>query len=161
MGMETNEQRESPEMPVVPTTLPRVIVVGNLTIDDVVLPDGTTQMSSVGGNSLYTALGVRLWQPRVGLVTRRGGDFPRDLISMLHTLGVATGGIVDIPGPTVRNWVVYENNGERHWIYRTPRERSREVAVQAGGLPVVWLHLEPPPVGHVTAMPLEGAGANT
>ena len=42
--------------------------------------------------------------------------------------------MVDIPGPTVRNWVVYETSGERYWIYRTPRERSREVAVQAGDL---------------------------
>ncbi|MGH2497258.1 MAG: PfkB family carbohydrate kinase [Ktedonobacteraceae bacterium] len=140
-----------------PTTIPRVIVVGNLTIDDVVLPDGTTRMSSVGGNSLYTALGVRIWQPRVGLVTRRGEDFPRDLTSVLYALGVATGGIVDIAGPTVRNWVVYENNGDRHWIYRTPRERSREVAVQPEDLPTVWLAAKPPPVVHVTAMPLEAA----
>src|SRR5258707_11325079 len=110
MGMETNEQRETPEMPVVPTTLPRVIVVGNLTIDDVVLPDGTTQMSSVGGNSLYAAFGVRLWQPRGGFVTRRGEDFPRDLISVLHSLCVATEGIVAIQAPTVPNSVVYENH---------------------------------------------------
>ncbi|MFL5667215.1 MAG: carbohydrate kinase family protein, partial [Ktedonobacteraceae bacterium] len=154
--METNEQRGTP---VASTLHPRVIVVGNLTIDDVVLPDGTTQMSSVGGNSLYTSLGARLWQPRVGLVTRRGEDFPRELISMLHSLGVATEGIVDIQGPTVRNWVIYENNGERHWIYRTPRERSREVAVQASDLPVEWLEMEPPPVVHITGMPLEAAEA--
>lgn len=156
MVMETNEQRETPMMP---ATRPRVIVVGNLTIDDVVLPDGTTQMASVGGNSLYTALGVRLWQSRVGLVTRRGEDFPRDLTAMLHSLGIATDGVVDIPGPTVRNWVVYETNGERHFIYRTPRERSREVAVQPGDLPVEWLKVESPPVVHVTAMPLDAAEA--
>ncbi len=156
MAMKTNEQREAPTTP---ARHPRVIVVGNLTIDDVVLPDGTTQMSSVGGNSLYTALGVRLWQPRVGLVTRRGEDFPRDLTAVLHSLGVATDGVVDIRGPTVRNWVVYEASGERHWIYRTPRERSREVAVRAGDLPVAWLEVEPPPVVHVTAMPLDAAEA--
>src|SRR5437899_8933957 len=102
MGMETNEQRENPEMPVVPTTRARVIVVGNLTIDDVVLPDGTTQMSSVGGNSLYTALGVRLWQPSVGIVTRCGEDFPHDLPAMLNALGIAAEGVVNIKGPTVR-----------------------------------------------------------
>jgi fructoselysine-6-P-deglycase FrlB-like protein/sugar/nucleoside kinase (ribokinase family) len=154
--MTTSEQRES-HMRV--AVHPRVIVVGNLTIDDVVLPDGTTQMASVGGNSLYTALGVRLWQPSVGLVTRRGEDFPRGHIDVLHSLGVATEGVVNIPGPTVRNWVVYEANGERHWIYRTPRERSREVAVQAGDLPIKWLEIESPPVVHVTAMPLEAAEA--
>ena len=149
MGIETNGQRETP----------RVIVVGNLTIDDVVLPDGTTQMASVGGNSLYTALGVRLWQPRVGLVTRRGEDFPRDHVAMLHSLGIVTDGVVDIPGPTVRNWVIYETDGDRHWIYRTPRERSREVAVQPGDLPIKWLEVEPSPVVHVTAMPLDAAEA--
>src|SRR6266852_1861275 len=178
MGMDTNEQRadqgggkranqggdkranQGGDKPgPYPTTHPRVIVVGNLTIDDVVLPDGTTRMSSVGGNSLYTALGVRLWQPRVGLVTRRGEDFPRDLTSVLHLLGVATDGIVDIAGPTVRNWVIYENNGDRHWIYRTPPERSREVADQPEDLPVTWLEVEPPPVVHITAMPLEAAEA--
>ena len=133
MQMGTNEQGETP---VLPAARPRLIVVGNLTIDDVVLPDGTTQMFSVGGNSLYTALGACLWQPGIGLVTRRGEDFPRDLTAMLHSLGVATDGVVDIPGPTVRNWVIYESSGERHWIYRTPRERSREVAVQAGDLQI-------------------------
>jgi sugar/nucleoside kinase (ribokinase family)/fructoselysine-6-P-deglycase FrlB-like protein len=143
----------------VSTTRPRVIVVGNLTIDDVVLPDGTTHMSSVGGNSLYTALGVRFWQPSVGLVTRRGDDFPQDLTAMLNSLGVSADGVVDIPGPTVRNWVVYETNGDRHWIYRTPKERSREVAVQAGDLPVAWLEVESPPVVHITAMPLDAAEA--
>ncbi len=141
------------------TSRPRVIVVGNLTIDDVVLPDGTTQMASLGGNSIYSALGARLWQPAVGLVTRRGEDFPRAFTEVLRRRGVATAGIVDIPGPTVRNWVIYEQDGRRHWIYRTPRERSREVAVQPGDLPAAWLETDLPPVVHVTAMPLEAAEA--
>ena len=156
MMMETSEPHD---IGTVNAVNPRVIVVGNLTIDDVVLPDGTTRMSSLGGNSLYTALGVRLWQPRVGVVTRRGEDFPSDLTNVLHVLGVATGGIVDIAGPTVRNWVVYEANGERHWLYRTPRDRSRQVAVRAGDLPQEWLVAEPPPVVHIAAMPLDAAEA--
>src|SRR5438445_8198147 len=100
MARGVNEQDEIHMMPEI---RPRVIVVGNLTIDDVVLPDGTTQMASVGGNSLYTALGVRLWQPGVGIVTRCGEDFPHDLPAMLNALGIAAEGVVDIAGPTVRN----------------------------------------------------------
>src|SRR5690348_3395686 len=142
-----------------PAAWPRVIVVGNLTIDDVVLPDGTTRMASLGGNSLYAALGARIWQPRVGVVTRRGEDFPRDLAAELQALGIATDGIVDIAGPTVRNWILYENNGDRHWVYRTPRERSRQVAVQPEDVPVPWLTVEPPPVVHIAAMPFEAAEA--
>jgi sugar/nucleoside kinase (ribokinase family)/fructoselysine-6-P-deglycase FrlB-like protein len=139
---------------------PRVIVVGNLTIDDVVLPDGTTRMGSLGGNSLYTALGARLWhKDGIGIVTRRGDDFLGNLSDELRSLGITTDGIVDIVGPTVRNWVVYEANGERHWIYRTPRERSREVAVQPDDIPATWLQAGPSPVVHIAAMPIDAAEA--
>jgi ribokinase len=138
---------------------PRLVVVGNLTIDDVVLPDGTTRMASVGGNSLYAALGARPWQPSIGIVTRRGDDFPGDLTAELAALGIASTGVVAVPGPTVRNWVVYEANGDRHWIYRTPRERSVEVAVQAGDLPAAWLSDRSAPVVHVAAMPIDAAEA--
>ena len=138
---------------------PRLVVVGNLTIDDVVLPDGTTRMASVGGNSLYAALGARPWQTSIGIVTRRGDDFPGDLAAELKTLGIASAGIVTVAGPTVRNWVVYEANGDRHWIYRTPRERSKEVAVQARDLPEAWLSNGSAPVVHVAAMPIDAAEA--
>jgi fructoselysine-6-P-deglycase FrlB-like protein/sugar/nucleoside kinase (ribokinase family) len=136
-----------------------LVVVGNLTIDDVVLPDGTTRMASVGGNSLYAALGARPWQPSIGIVTRRGDDFPGDLAAELAALGIASAGVVAVPGPTVRNWVVYEANGDRHWIYRTPRERSVEVAVQAGDVPEAWLSSGSAPVVHVAAMPIDAAEA--
>lgn len=147
------------------TELPRVIVVGNLTIDDVVLPDGTVRMESIGGNTLYSALGARLWQPEVGIVTRRGEDFPHNLTQVFTPLGIATDGVVNIPGPTVRNWVIYEHSGDRHWLYRTPRERSREVAVQPGDLPLAWLsgnlgnQGNQPPVVHIAAMPIDAAEA--
>jgi fructoselysine-6-P-deglycase FrlB-like protein/sugar/nucleoside kinase (ribokinase family) len=139
------------------TTTPRVVVVGDLTIDDVVLPDGTTQMASLGGDSLYAALGARLWEPCVGIVTRRGEDFPRRQLDGLQSLGILLDGVVDIPGPTVRNWVIYEEDGRRHWVYRTAPGRHGEVAVQPDDLPAQWLSARPAPVVHVAAMPLDAA----
>ena len=44
------------------TQTPRVIVIGDLTLDDVVMPDGTTHMASIGGDCLYGALAARLWE---------------------------------------------------------------------------------------------------
>ena len=35
-----------------------VLVVGNLTIDDVVLPTGVTKMATLGGNSVHAAAAV-------------------------------------------------------------------------------------------------------
>ncbi|HUN36150.1 MAG TPA: PfkB family carbohydrate kinase [Trebonia sp.] len=138
----------------------RVIVIGNLTIDDVVLPDGQTRMASVGGNSVYSALAARMWSAEVGLVTRRGADFDNAHLRRLASLGVDTGGVVDIEGPTVRNWVLYGDDGSRTWVYRTPPERSGQVAVQPEDLPDRWLTAAgPPPVVHVAAMPLPAAQA--
>jgi fructoselysine-6-P-deglycase FrlB-like protein/sugar/nucleoside kinase (ribokinase family) len=136
---------------------PRVVVVGDLTLDDVVLPDGTTHMASVGGDCLYAALGARLWEPSVGVVTRRGDDFPANVWTRLQKLGICLDGVVDIPGPTVRNWVIYEADGRRTWIYRTPPSRPVEVAVHPEDLPQSWLSAQPAPVVHIAAMPIDAA----
>jgi sugar/nucleoside kinase (ribokinase family) len=117
----------------------RVIVVGNLTIDDVVLADGRTGIGSLGGGAIYAALGARLWSVPVGLVTRRGEDFDVSHLAHLAELGVDTSGVVDIPGPTVRDWILYQADGSRTWVYRTPAERSLEVAVQPTDVPKSWL----------------------
>ena len=137
----------------------RVIVVGNLTIDDVVLPDGRTGMGSLGGGSIYAALGARLWSVPVGLVTRRGEDFSESHLTHLAELGVDTAGVVDIPGPTVHNWVLYGADGSRTWVYQTPTQRSLEVAVQPTDIPESWLDETPAPVVHVAPMPLHAAQA--
>jgi sugar/nucleoside kinase (ribokinase family)/fructoselysine-6-P-deglycase FrlB-like protein len=136
-----------------------VIVVGNLTIDDVVLADGRTSIGSLGGGAIYAALGARLWSVPVGLVTRRGEDFAPSYLTRLADLGVDTSGVVDIPGPTVRNWVLYGGDGSRTWVYRTPVERSVEVAVQPADIPKSWLREEPAPVVHIAPMPLLAAQA--
>jgi sugar/nucleoside kinase (ribokinase family)/fructoselysine-6-P-deglycase FrlB-like protein len=133
---------------------PRVVVVGNLTIDDVVRPDGQVEMAATGGNAVYAALGARLWSPSVGIVTRRGTDFPAAAMEKLRALGIALDGVVEVTGPTVRNWVVYEENGDRHWIHRTPPDRYLEVAVQPGDLPESWLAAG---VVHVAGMSIGAA----
>ena len=135
----------------------RVVVVGNLTIDDVVLADGRTSMGSLGGNAIYSVLAARMWMAALGLVTRRGQDFPGDHLRALADLGVDVDGVVPVDGPTVRNWVLYADDGSRTWVYRTPPERSAEVAVRPADLPGRWLAEDPPPVVHVAAMPLPAA----
>ncbi len=134
-----------------------VLVVGNLTIDDVVLPDGTTHMAALGGNSVHAASAVVVGGARAALVARRGEDFPADALETLAAQGIDVSAVVDVPGPTVRNWVVYESDGRRHWLYRTPPERSAQVAPQPVDLDPAQLALAR--VVHVAAMPLDSAEA--
>lgn len=136
-----------------------VVIVGNLTIDDVVQPDGTTQMGTLGGNTVHAAAAALTWVGGVGVVARCGEDFPPAALGRLRDAGADTAGIRPIAGPTVRNWVIYEADGRREWVYRTPRGRSAEVAPQPADLPGAWLDRQPPPVVHIAAMPLEAAAA--
>ena len=136
-----------------------VIIVGNLTIDDVIQPDGSSQMGTLGGNSVHACAAALTWVGGVGIVARCGADFPARAIGRLREAGADTGGIRSIDGPTVRNWVIYEADGSRNWVYRTPPGRSAEVAPQPGDIPAAWLDREPAPVVHVAAMPLAAAAA--
>ncbi len=134
-----------------------VIVVGNLTIDDVIQPDGSSEMSTLGGNSVHASAAALAWVSGVGIVARCGTDFPLAALGRLRDAGADTDGIRHVDGPTVRNWVIYEADGRRHWVYRTPRGRGAEVAPQPGDVPRAWLDRRPAPVVHIAAMPLAAA----
>ena len=137
---------------------PDVVVVGNVTIDDIVRANGETSMASPGGNTLHAATGARIWGVPVGVVARVGADFPTSVLDQLSDAGVDTLGLRRVAGPTVRNWVVYEEDGRRSWLYRTPPERSLEVAPRPEDLPAEWTG-QPghTPVVHVAAMPFSSA----
>jgi sugar/nucleoside kinase (ribokinase family)/fructoselysine-6-P-deglycase FrlB-like protein len=136
-----------------------VIVVGNLTVDDVVHPNGETTMASPGGNTIYAATGALIWGLSVGVVARVGTDFPVAALDRLRDAGLDTTGLRPIEGPTVRNWVIYENDGHRSWVYRTPPERRLEVAPTPEDIPARWTDQKQDraPVVHVAAMPFGAA----
>ncbi len=133
-----------------------MVVVGNLTIDDVVLPDGTTLMGTLGGNSVHTAAAALTAGAAVTLVARRGEDFPAQAWQRLTAAGVDLTHVVDVLGPTVQNWVIYEPDGRRHWVYRTPAARSGEIAPRPEDITAA---VEGAAVVHVAAMPLAHAEA--
>jgi sugar/nucleoside kinase (ribokinase family)/fructoselysine-6-P-deglycase FrlB-like protein len=136
-----------------------VIIVGNLTIDDVIHPDGTSQMGTLGGNSVHATAAALAWTSEVGIVARSGADFPAAALGRLRDAGADISGIRRVDGPTVRNWVIYEADGRRSWVYRTPRGRGAQVAPQPADIPGEWLARQPPPVVHIAAMPLLRAAA--
>ena len=134
-----------------------VVIVGGLTIDDVIRSDGSSQMGTLGGNSVHAAAAALTWVGQVGVVARCGTDFPAVALARLREAGAEVGGIQPIDGPTVRNWVIYRADGSRNWLYQTPRSRSAEVAPQPHDIPDAWLDRLPPPIVHVAALPLAAA----
>ena len=61
-----------------------MIVVGNLTINDVIQPDGSSQMGTLGGNTVHAAAAALTWTGDVGVVARCGTDFPAAALARLR-----------------------------------------------------------------------------
>jgi ribokinase len=90
-------------------------VLGNLSIDDLVLADGTTAMGLCGGGAIFAALGGRLWSPRVGLSARVGPDFPRSHIQVLESAGIQLK-LLPTEAPSMHNWALYETPERRRFV---------------------------------------------
>jgi sugar/nucleoside kinase (ribokinase family) len=89
---------------------PRFLIAGNLTRDFIVLPSGEMMLDVPGGNLLYAAAGLAVWEPSPppGLIARVGEDYPLEWIDRLNSLGFDTRGVRVLSGPVdVRSFYAY------------------------------------------------------
>jgi ribokinase len=129
---------------------PLLWVLGNLTIDDVVLADGTTAMGLCGGNAIYAALGARLWEERIGVVARIGPDYPVAHIARVREAGVHLA-LVEVAWPSIHDWALYETEGVRRFINWVGSGSHFDQSIRADELPE---SLSSAPACHVAPMPL-------
>lgn len=92
-----------------------LICLGNLTIDDVVLPDHTHKLGCFGGDTIYSALGAACWSDSVKFVAPVGNDFPEENLAFFQKYGLDTRGLSKRDIPSIRNWVIYQDNNTRTW----------------------------------------------
>ncbi len=92
----------------------RFVTVGNMTIDEILLPDGRSASSQCGGNCLYAAVGARIWSDSVGIISLVGADFPAAWLDTVRAAGIDVRGIADLPQPHgMRAGLAYRADGER------------------------------------------------
>ncbi|HSJ86828.1 MAG TPA: carbohydrate kinase family protein [Anaerolineales bacterium] len=72
---------------------PEFLVFGLLTREYLLPPTGEARLDVAGGNLLYAAAGLRVWEGSIGLVGRVGKDYPREWIQKYAELGFDTRGI--------------------------------------------------------------------
>jgi sugar/nucleoside kinase (ribokinase family) len=95
---------------------PRNILAGQLRRDFVVLPNGEIRLDVPGGNLLYAAAGLAVWEPSPppGLVARVGNDFPLDWIEVFSRHGLDTRGIHVLDHPVdLRSFYAYREGKQR------------------------------------------------
>jgi ribokinase len=92
-----------------------LVCLGNLSIDDVVLPDQNTRLNCFGGDTIYAALGARWWSDAVRFVAPAGADFPEEHMDYLNHAGMETRGLPRRSVPGLHYRVVYADNNQRTW----------------------------------------------
>jgi cytidine kinase len=97
---------------------PEFIAVGAVIIDDIVFPDGHTQMGVLGGGVIHAAAGMSIWGQRAGLVTCTGHDLPDDVLRRLER-EYDLRGLLRLDQPQARAWQVFEWDGKRTEVFRT------------------------------------------
>jgi len=128
---------------------PELVVFGNLLVDDVVYADGRTRMGQPGGAVLYLALAARLFGISVGVVSRRGDDYPVQMLAALEERGIDLGGVCSTAVAGVRTWLLYEGR-QRRVVHRLSGPSHEEVSPRYAELPTAWrraaaFHLAPMP----------------
>ena len=93
---------------------PDLVVLGCLTLDSVMTSAGDCLPQTFGGNVIYSALGARIWNDRVGAVSRYGTGYPEAAFDLLRSRGINTDGIRHVGSPHGRQIAFcYTEDGSR------------------------------------------------
>lgn len=116
---------------------PRIVGVGAIFIDDIVLPDGRTHMGQPGGGVLHALMGAALWDERPGIVALVGQGLP-DAVRALLEAHFDTRGLVSLPIPQIRAWQIFEDDGTRRELFRVRETEPFTRGAQPQHLPDVY-----------------------
>lgn len=117
---------------------PSLLCFGNLTIDDVVLPDGRTRESCTGGDCFYAAVAARLFDPKVEMIAPVGTDLPDEVRARIIRAGLSLDGLTARDALTIRNRVTYDEDGGRRWALLTPESDFHLLSPTPDDVPEAW-----------------------
>lgn len=92
------------------------MIVGELTLDDVIVEGSHCDWGQVGGGALYSAIGALTWGASPEISATVGADYPDELVGTLQNAGLDLHGITRIEGNSLGLWLLYEKGGRRHQV---------------------------------------------
>lgn len=103
----------------------KYVTVGNLTIDEILLPQGRYRNRQCGGNCLYAAAGAHIWSSDVGIASLVGFDYPAKWLEIIEKAGIDISGITTLEHvPSMRAAMAYTADDERYVLENETVGRS-------------------------------------
>jgi sugar/nucleoside kinase (ribokinase family) len=103
------------------------VTIGEVTIDDTVLETGQLMRAQTGGGTVYSALGIRLWNHITGINAVVGKEYPKDNLRILESHSVSTEGITRIDGWSLRLWLLHEENNKKQQFPKLQSSTFKEL----------------------------------
>ncbi len=105
------------------------VVVGCLSIDNIINTRGEKRLNVFGGNAAFGAAGIALWNDgKVGVVSRKGTDIPKEWIDLLIENDIDVEGIRNVP---MRHMMfagmIYDESGDRREVTFNEDEQTEEL----------------------------------
>lgn len=116
---------------------PRLVGIGAIFIDDIVLPDGTTYMAQLGGGVVHALMGAAVWGERPGITALAGYDLPVAIRQRLEK-HLDTRGLHFLDLPQIRAWQIFEEDGTRRELFRVQKTKPFTRGAQPHHLPGVY-----------------------
>lgn len=128
----------------------KYMMIGGITLDDTVVHNGRITFDAPGGNSIYSALGARLWSDGVGIVSCIGPDYPPAHLKALENGGVDIRGIKQVGVPSQHLWLLYEDDGSRQFVFhKSSGKLDSEIDPTVQQIPPEYLNAKS---AHLSAM---------
>lgn len=84
---------QSPPTIMLSKKMPGYITIGDCSIDHIILPTGKVISPQFGGAPVYSAIGINIWQPSVGIVGVISANYPQQWLDTLNNAGINIAGI--------------------------------------------------------------------
>lgn len=123
-------------------TPPRLVCLGNLTIDDVVLPDGTKKPDCTGGDALYACLAARFFETASEMVAPVGSDWPKTIEDQIRKAGLSDLGLPPRDLASLHNRIDYDAHGGRVWTLFNGEEAFQILSPTPDDIPQLYRSAE-------------------
>lgn len=110
------------------------VVLGCLSIDNIINAQGIKKLKQFGGNAAYGAAGMNLWKPgSIGVVSRMGTDIPVEWLEQMKKSGIDVEGIRSVGMRHMMfSGMVYDEYGDRNEVVFNEDLESEESGLIKG-----------------------------